>query len=182
MIDAKHEVNIDRGISDVWDFVKDIERWALLFPGCKSCEVLDENRSLWVLKVGAGGMIKTVNVQVNVENWSGPERVDFVFELESEPVTGKGYYLAAAAGESSTAVEMYLQVAGSGQMAGMWEAMSKPLLPQMAKAFAQSLKEEIEALHGIETQPETGLTARLWRWIFNLFGLGKAKNSTSKTA
>ena len=33
-------------------------------------------------------------------------------------------------------------------MAPMWEAMSKPLLPQLAKSFAEQLKAEIEKAAG----------------------------------
>jgi hypothetical protein len=39
---------------------------------------------------------------------------------------------------------LIVRVEGSGPMAAMWEAISKPLLPQLAKSFAVQLKAEIE--------------------------------------
>ena len=39
---------------------------------------------------------------------------------------------------------MQVRVKGSGPLAPMWEAMSRPLLPRLAKSFATQLKDEIE--------------------------------------
>ena len=144
MIDAEHTVTIDAGIDAVWNYVQDISQWALLFPGCKACEVIDDHHSKWLIKVGAGGLIKSVNVLVQIEQWGGPEQVDFTYQLESEPVVGSGRYRAKPLSENTTEISLYVKVEGSGQMAPMWEAMSKPLLPQMAKSFAGKLKAEIE--------------------------------------
>jgi hypothetical protein len=37
-----------------------------------------------------------------------------------------------------------IRVSGSGALAPMWEAMSRPLLPRLAKSFAEKLEVEIE--------------------------------------
>lgn len=149
MIEAQHAVVIETGIETVWDYVEDISKWALLFPGCKECEVIDDHHSKWVIKVGAGGLVKTVNVLVHIEEWQGPERVDFSYQLESEPVVGSGSYIARRQGDAATEILLLVKVEGSGQMAPMWEAMCKPLLPQMAKAFSGKLKAEIEDINGL---------------------------------
>ena len=170
MIEAEHQLTIDTGIHQVWDYVQDISKWAVLFPGCRECEIIDEHNSKWVIKVGAGGMVKTVNVLVHVEQWDGPEGVDFSFELASEPVVGSGTYRASALGSQETAVNLTLRVEGSGQMAPMWEAMSKPLLPQMAKSFSNKLKTEIETAAGLAVETKPSLLARLRHWLQRLFG------------
>src|SRR3546814_14865761 len=61
MIEAQHLVLIEAPIENVWDYVQDIRKWANLFPGCRECKVLDEHDSQWTLKVGAGGLVRTVN-------------------------------------------------------------------------------------------------------------------------
>jgi carbon monoxide dehydrogenase subunit G len=169
MIEAQHAVIIHTPIDSVWNYVQDISRWALLFPGCRECEVIDEHKSKWIIKVGAGGLVKTVNVHVNVDRWAGPERVEFSYALETEPVTGSGSYVAASQGDGATEILMYLRVEGTGQTAPMWEAVSRPLLPQMAKSFAGKLKEEIERAAGISPRPEPSLFARLRRWLGTLW-------------
>jgi len=170
MIEADHSIVIDTGIRSVWNYVEDIRGWALLFPGCKECHVIDDHHSKWVIKVGAGGMVKTVNVLVEVLDWDGPEKVEFNYTLDVEPVTGSGAYTAKKLGENATEVTLKLEVAGNGQMAPMWEAMCKPLLPQMAKSFAGRLKTEIEASAGIAPAPRPSLLARFLAWLRHLFG------------
>ena len=145
MIEATHTVAITVPIERVWNYVQDIRKWATLFPGCRECEVIDDTDSRWIIKVGAGGLIKTVNVLVHVNEWAGPTSVDFNFQLEGEPVKGGGTYRATRNELGHTEVGLKVRVEGSGPMAPMWEAVSKPLLPQMARSFADKLKQNIEA-------------------------------------
>jgi carbon monoxide dehydrogenase subunit G len=168
MIETENAVVIDVPIAMVWDYVSDISRWAPLFPGCKECVVIDDHNSRWVIKVGAGGLVRTVNVLVTVDRWDGPGRVDFSYKLEAEPVVGSGSYIAVSQGDNATEVTLKVQVVGSGSMAPMWEAMSKPLLPQLARSFAGKLKAEIEALAGggrSQPVPATSPIKRLLAWI-----------------
>jgi len=171
MIEAEHKLVIDTGIENVWDYVQDISKWANLFPGCRECEVIDEHDSKWVLKVGAGGMVKTVNVLVHVDKWDGPGRVDFTYKLETEPVIGGGSYMASPQSEAATEVGLQVWVEGSGQMAPMWEAMCKPLLPPMAKSFSGKLKAEIEALVPGAPVPvvRPSIFARFGQWLRKLW-------------
>lgn len=169
MIAADHTVAINASIDTVWDYVKHIEKWATLFPGCRECVVTSDDDSRWTLKVGAGGMVKTVTVLVHIDNWAGPEAVDFSFTLASEPVTGSGSFRAQKTGTNETGVHMAVQVTGSGAMAPMWEAMSKPLLPQLAKSFASQLKAEIEQVPAARPSPLAALVARLRQLFQRLF-------------
>lgn len=145
MIETEQTVLIDVGIDGVWSYAHDMRRWAELLPGMREFTVIDENDSRWVLKVGVGGLVRTVNVLVHVDQWAGPEAVSFSYRLEGDPVQGGGSYLAARKGERQTEVTLKVRVVGGGPMAPMWEAMGRPLLPQLAKGFAEQLKAAIEA-------------------------------------
>lgn len=144
MIETTQSVPVSAGIDKVWDYVKDIRRWAELMPGLQDCEILSADDSRWVLKVGVGGLVRTVKVDVHVNQWDGPERVFFSFKLQGDPVKGGGSYLARANGPDATEMTLSLTVEGSGAMAPMWEAMGGPLLPRFARAFAEQLAEGIE--------------------------------------
>ena len=144
MIEAENSIVIGAPIGNVWDYVRDISRWANLFPGCRECTVIDDRNSRWVIKVGAGGLVRTVNVMVRVERWDGPQRVDFSYALEAEPVVGSGSYVASMKEPHETQITLKVRVEGSGSMAPMWEAVSRPLLPQLARSFSGRLKTEIE--------------------------------------
>ena len=144
MIETEQTVRVDRPIGGVWDYVRDIERWAQLMPGLQRCTVIDADDSRWTLKVGAGALVRTVNVLVHVERWEQPERVTFSYTLEGDPVRGGGTYQATALGADETEVALKVRVEGTGPMAPMWEAIGRPLLPQFAKGFAEQLKAAIE--------------------------------------
>lgn len=175
MIETEQTVVIAAGIDRVWDFARDIRGWASLMPGMQDCEVIDDDNSRWVLKVGVGGLVRTVKVRVHVSQWDGPGRVLFAYKLEGDPVEGGGSYTATAVGPAQTQVVLQVQVKGSGPMAPMWEAMGRPLLPQLAKGFANEFKERIEAMSpGIAATIDTperrtgllGWLARLWQALF----------------
>jgi carbon monoxide dehydrogenase subunit G len=146
MIETEQSTSINASIDAVWTYVQDIRRWADLFPGCQECAVQDEHNSRWILKVGAGGLVRTVTVVVHVDDWAGPERVSFSFTLQGDPVEGSGIYRAERTGPEETSVCLKVCVAGSGALAPMWEALSKPLLPRLARSFAEKLKARIEML------------------------------------
>ena len=144
MIEVERSILINVGIDALWHYVKDMQRWAALMPGYRDCAVIDANASCWTLKVGVGGLVRTVKVLVHVDEWHEPVRVNFSYRLDGDPVQGGGSYIALQKGAAETEVVLRVSVAGSGPMAPMWEAMSRPLLPQLAKSFAERLKVEIE--------------------------------------
>jgi carbon monoxide dehydrogenase subunit G len=172
MIETEQSASIVAPIDRVWDYVQDIRRWANLFPGCQECAVHDEHDSRWILKVGAGGLVRTVTVLVHVDEWAGPERVSFSFKLQGDPVEGSGAYIAERRGPGETEVRLTVRVAGSGALAPMWEALSTPLLPRLAKSFAEQLKARIEKGEAVpigqeaDVQPESssvlGRVKRFW--------------------
>ncbi len=160
MIDTEQTVTIRAGIETVWDFARDIRGWASLMPGMQDCEVIDDDNSRWTLKVGVGGLVRTVRVKVHVDQWDGPANVFFTYKLEGDPVQGGGSYYATAIGPNETEVKLRVEVKGSGPMAPMWEAMGKPLLPTLAKGFASQLRDKIEEMSGVTTDEPSAATAR----------------------
>jgi len=148
VIETEQSIVINAAIEDVWGYVSEIHRWANLMPGCKSCTVISRDDSRWLLKIGVGGLVRTVNVLVHVDQWEGPQLVLFSYQCEGDPVVGGGAYSAKAKSARETDVAFKVRVQGSGSMAPMWEAMCKPLLPQLAKSFAKRLKDEIEKSAG----------------------------------
>jgi carbon monoxide dehydrogenase subunit G len=172
MIETEQATSILAPLDRVWDYVKDIRCWAELFPGCQECVVHNDHDSQWILKVGAGGLVRTVRVLVHVDEWAGPERVSFSFKLQGDPVEGSGAYLAESKAPGQTEVRLQVRVSGSGPLAPMWEAMSKPLLPRLARSFAEQLKAEIErgqaapagqeVANGAEHSSVLGRLKRLW--------------------
>ena len=82
-------------------------------PGFQDCDLIDDDASLWLLKVGVGGLVRKVKVNVRVDRWDGPERALFSYSLQGDPVTGSGSYRAKATGPDET--EIMLKVCSRGQ-------------------------------------------------------------------
>jgi carbon monoxide dehydrogenase subunit G len=173
MIETEQTVLIDVGIDAVWAYAKDMRGWADLLPGMREFTLIDENDSRWVLKVGVGGLVRTVNVLVHVDQWAGPERVDFSYKLQGDPVEGGGSYTASRKSDRQTEVVLKVRVQGGGPMAPMWEAMGRPLLPQLAKGFADQLKAAIEQQvptpQAAAEAESPSLSARLRQWLQSLW-------------
>jgi carbon monoxide dehydrogenase subunit G len=174
VIETEQTVTIRANLDQTWDFARDIRRWAALVPGMQDCTVIDDDNSRWVVKVGVGGMVRTVTVDVHVDCWDGPERVDFSYKLKGDPVTGGGTYRATADGAGS-AVTLGLRVVGGGPMAPMWEAMGRPLLPQLARGFAEEFREKVEAEAGVAPaeRRRRSIWARLFAFLRRLLGRGE---------
>ena len=131
MIETHQSIVVNCPIDAVWSYARDVERWAEIMPGYQQCEIADADNSRWVLKVGVGGLVRTVKVQVHVNEWAGPERAVFSFKLAGDPVTGSGSYRAEAQGANATEVTLHVRVEGGGPMAPMWEAMGGHCCPDL---------------------------------------------------
>ncbi len=180
VIETEQSATVGAAIVEVWDYVQDIARWAAIMPGYQASEIVDENTSRWTLKVGVGGLVRTVKVLVTVDAWNGPGEVRFSYKLAGDPVQGSGTYTASTTGAAQTEITLRVNVAGSGPMAPMWEAMGKPLLPTFARGFADRLAAEIEKAVGYAplTGPAQPSSTGLLAWLRSLWNkLFKRENS-----
>lgn len=180
MIETVQTVTVAAPLAACWDYARDVQRWAGIMPGYQSCDIADADNSLWTLKVGVGGLVRTVKVAVHVGRWAGPEAVDFAFRLQGDPVQGSGSYRARALDAGSCEITLAVEVHGSGPMAPMWEAMGGPVLPRFARGFAEELKARIEAQAGGGAvtpvpAPSPSLLARVLAWLRGLIGHGQAR-------
>lgn len=173
VIEAEQTARVRGGIDGVWSYVQDIARWAEIMPGYRESTLIDADTSHWTLKVGVGGLVRTVKVHVHVDEWAGPGLVRFTYKLAGDPVHGSGTYRATAISPTETDIALAVRVEGSGPMAPMWEAMGRPLLPQFARQFAEQLRDRIEEALGVPEAPAAapaGLLQRLWAWLRRMLG------------
>ena len=144
MLEHRQDIVVDAPLARVWGHVGDMANWAAHMPGYQSFEVVSDRESLWILKVGVAALVRTVRVLVHIDRWDGPEAVDFTYRLEGDPVDGVGTYRARTGQEDATEIELWVTINGQGPMSPVWEAMARPILPRLAKGFAEALKTKIE--------------------------------------
>lgn len=76
----------------IWDFVKDMDRWARFVAGYQGHEHEAEHDSIWTLKGDVGVLSRTLRFRVHVTEWSGPSRVAFTLTGLNEPMRGEGSF------------------------------------------------------------------------------------------
>jgi carbon monoxide dehydrogenase subunit G len=179
MLEHQLPISIAASKAAVWSYVSDMANWASNFPGYRSFEVISQTDSGWTLKVGVGALVRTVKVKVHVELWSEPDRVEFTFRLDAEPVDGSGSYVATLRQDGGTNIVLTVRINGQGAMAPAWEAMARTVLPKLVKGFGESLKMEIEQRTAVTLEngeprnsvqhTEAGWLRRIWRSLARLF-------------
>ena len=82
-------------VTEVWDFVKDMNNWAPFLTGYQQHEILSETDSIWTLKGDVGILSRVVKLKAHVTEWAGPERVCFTLTGLNEQVEGGGTLVMA---------------------------------------------------------------------------------------
>ena len=144
MLETHESFEVHAPIERVWAYASDMRNWAANMPGYDSFEPLNEMDSRWTLKPKVGPFRRTVQMLVHVAEWEAPRHIGFQMRSENDPVEGTGAFDAQELGPSLTGVTLSLRLDSHGPMAGMMESMARPVLPRMAKSFAEAMARDIE--------------------------------------
>lgn len=90
MPEVQYTTRMRLPVTEVWDFVKDMNNWAPFLTGYQKHEPLSDTDSVWTLKGDVGMLARTVRLKAHVTEWNGPERVTFTLSGLNEPVEGGG--------------------------------------------------------------------------------------------
>lgn len=145
MAEVRHQFVVKRDMDSVWRFAEDIKNFAGCLPGFKSCDVQSETSSLWMLSVKMGPFDKNLQLKCDVTEFTPGQQFKFDLTGVNEPVKGKGEFYTKRVDDNTVQIDFGLNLSGRGPMAGMMDALAKPLINQMATAFAKSLTEQLEA-------------------------------------
>jgi carbon monoxide dehydrogenase subunit G len=182
MIEHELSIGIEAPTDQVWAYVSKMANWAANMPGYREFEMIDEANSRWTLKVGVAGLVRTVNVLVRIDLWDGPGHVAFTYRLDNDPVDGAGTYRAQVRPDGGTDIVLAFTINGQGPMAPAWEALAKPILPKLARGFAEKLKcsiEEISKASGdllVDQVARADGSSSFWR----RFGIGGRRGGMAK--
>jgi len=90
MPEVTYRTTMSLPVTEVWDFVKDMNNWAPFLTGYQKHEILSDTDSIWTLKGDVGVLSRVVQLKAHVTEWSGPERVSFTLTGLNESVEGGG--------------------------------------------------------------------------------------------
>ena len=144
--------------SAIWDFVEDMNNWAPFLTGYVSHEIKTDTHSVWTLKGDVGMLSRTVNMDVNITEWAGPDRVEFTLKGLNEAVDGGGTFtmrphVAAASGaEGEAAAAAPLTVVTTGKAPGFFKRLLNRLFDWFYKRKYGAV--ERQALTAEELEPD----------------------------
>ena len=92
MAEAEYTTTTRVPIGAVWDFVQDMDHWGRFVTGYQKHEKHDDKHSTWTLKGDVGVLSRTLTFQVEIVEWSGPNRVAFTLTGANEPMQGEGTF------------------------------------------------------------------------------------------
>jgi len=116
----------------VWEFVRDMDRWAPFMLGYQSHEKRSERESLWTLKGDVGSLTRKVDFRVQITEWTEPERVRFTLEGVGEDMQGDGSLDIAALDPNAQVADSkeLAAVSAPGFLTRLWAALVRLVLGQ----------------------------------------------------
>jgi carbon monoxide dehydrogenase subunit G len=165
MNSVQRELVVDKEPEAVWEFVKDMGKWASQMPGYMSHELLNDDDSVWTLNVNFGPFARPVVIDVHVTQWVAPSQVTFEVKGRSDPFRGSGAFEARKT-EAGTAISLQFGAEGTGSMAKMISAMVPPVLNFMGDGFSANLAKALsEGLSAKQTSPRGIGLREFWRHL-----------------
>lgn len=126
MAEAEYTTTARLPLETIWDFVKEMDNWAPFVAGYQSHVKLSEDDSTWVLKGDVGVLARTVEFAVHVDEWAGPERVQFSLKGVNEPMEGGGTFLLSPHEEADPAAPGAIAVpARDGWLTRLFTALAR---------------------------------------------------------
>ncbi|SLK20823.1 MULTISPECIES: CoxG family protein [unclassified Paenibacillus] len=143
MPNGSHQIQLEIPIHTIWDFVRDMNKWAPLVPGYIEHEILNEHQSTWSFKGDLGFVKKTVKLQIDITQWQEPTRVSFDLTGLSDNFSGNGYFEADAINKHLTMMTGYLDITAKGAMGPMINSILKNFVPKTAFELSEAIAAEI---------------------------------------
>lgn len=151
MPSGTHTKELDVSIERIWDFVKDMDKWAPLVPGYIEHDILNERQSTWVFKGDIGIMQKTVKLKIDITDWIEPTRVSFNLSGLNENFSGNGYFEAEAISNNTTKMIGNLDITAGGMMGPMINAILKSFVPKTAEELTEAIGNKIVEIETVES-------------------------------
>ena len=155
---------VDRPLSEVWDFVAEMDNWAPMLKGYLGHKKHSDTQSTWTLTGDLGPFTKTIEVAVEVTDWVEADRVAFELTGITEQVRGEGALsLGMDAPELSAWQRLWAWLLGRSPVAGPAQGsanlrftfainalgpmgpMINPMLGPYADAVAKDLLKKVAA-------------------------------------
>ncbi|MET3290007.1 UNVERIFIED_CONTAM: carbon monoxide dehydrogenase subunit G [Brevibacillus sp. OAP136] len=144
-----HNIEVDLSISTIWKFVSVLENWIPLVPGYLSHEIINDRQVAWSFVGDIGILKKTINLQVDIIEWTEPMAVRFTLNGTSGSFTGEGFFKAQELGPDKSRMTGFLDITAKGLKAPMVNSVLKTHVPQMTTDLAEAIADRMCETAGI---------------------------------
>jgi carbon monoxide dehydrogenase subunit G len=138
-----HQLELDIPIHRIWNFVKDMDKWAPLIPGYIEHQKINDRQSTWKFRGDVGVVHKNVSLRVDITKWQEPTNVTFKLKGISENFVGGGYFEAEALSSSRTKMTGYLDITAKGMMGPVINKVLKSLAPKTTRLLCTAIADKI---------------------------------------
>ncbi|MGM9949354.1 MAG: CoxG family protein [Lysinibacillus sp.] len=144
MAQASHTVVVPATVENVWDFVSKIEQWATLVPAYKEHEQIDENKSVWTFEGSMKGLKKTVQMELNIIEFNGPNNIKFALVGLTDNFTGSGQFQAEEMADGTKMIGT-VEVNAGGISGAVLTPMIKMVLPKVTTRLTEKIARTIQS-------------------------------------
>ncbi|MDN4495633.1 CoxG family protein [Ureibacillus aquaedulcis] len=142
MATGTHTVEIPTDVQAVWDYVSDLEKWAITVPAYKEHEIINEKQSIWTFEGNVKGIKKTIKAQVDITEWNEPSNIKFELKGLSDNFTGSGNFTAQEV-KAKTTMTCTVEVNAGGLSGAMLTPIIKWAVPKVATRLTESIARKI---------------------------------------
>ncbi|MBP1971145.1 carbon monoxide dehydrogenase subunit G [Virgibacillus natechei] len=146
MPSGTHTTELTIPIEQIWEFVRDMNKWAPLVPGYIDHDILNDSQSTWTFHVDLGILHRKISLKIDITKWQKPTKVTFDLTGLNEKFSGNGYFEAQTIDESTTKMTGNLDITAKGMKGSVINPVLKSYVPNMTEelteAIANTLKEQ----------------------------------------
>ncbi|WHY79090.1 SRPBCC family protein [Neobacillus sp. WH10] len=137
-------LEVDIPIEVIWDFIRDENNWAPLFPGYIQHEKINDRQISWEFKSDLGIMKKKVTLVIDIKEWNEPRKVCFELKRKNEKYIGEGYFEARALNKNKTRVSGYLEINATGPIGTLANSLLKKAIQINDEEVAVAISSKLE--------------------------------------
>lgn len=140
---ASHSVIIPASVENVWEYVSQIENWAIMVPAYKEHEQIDEQKSVWTFEGNFKGFKKTVKMELNVTEFHEPSTIRFELKGLTDNFTGSGKFTAEETAGQTTMTGT-IEVNTGGLTGAVLTPVIKMVLPKVTTRLTEKIARQVK--------------------------------------
>ena len=140
---ASHSVIIPASVENVWEYVSQIENWAVMVPAYKEHEQIDEQKSVWTFEGNIKGFKKAVKMELNVTEFHEPSMIRFELKGVTENFTGSGKFTAEETAGQTTMTGT-VEVNAGGLTGAVLTPVIKMVLPKVTTRLTEKIARQVK--------------------------------------